>query len=387
MNQSFKTTLGGVIFSLLATIFSIQIEAKTYVPFTTEYFGQGLINEISNTANINHKHITTQTIDGQQVSVIDVDGPTAFNFTYRVVEGGADGLKGINLFKNVSSITLPSMKSKSLRVLDCSGMTKLGTLTFNSDVKASPSIGGNDATMLLTTIRLDGTAITSFKCSQAINLHYLSLTGCKNLTDVVVYGCDITGLDLSAATNIQTINVSSNPRLSTLRLPKSALKLTSINVSNTSLVELDIPSDMGYDTPEPKWELLPSIDINVSNSRVRKLDFPEPDAKHQWYFTGFQHNNACVASVNVAAVGWSGGTSSTGSAYLVEGTQNLNIGHAESVEIWYEGEPFNNTSKTPNSMVTNVSYNASELIYDEANRTLTFVDGVNKSTYTTCWLN
>lgn len=347
---------------IAVTVLAIPVcaSAENYVPLDTSHFSEGMITYLKRDTTTK-KYI--KTVNG--VECIDVDGPTAFNLTYHV-----NDTKGLRLFKNLTTINANGI-ANYCKHFDARGLTKLTTLTFVTNAGPGNSTAGSNDKVKLSTILVDSTNITSLGLPQNINLRHVSCSHCPNLQTVYLQECDLMGLDLSDSPNLTNVIVYGNPRLSVLRLPQSAPKLTQIHACHTNLQELIVPEDMANGLAGDRI-----ISLNFDYTQVKKAVMPVYDAARglkKPYVKSYLYGDGALLSLNSSQFdqasngSWSSGTRSN----------TTRVGHVNSFTI------FDNDEKLVNdrNMTTSATgFTPGAGTFD--GHVFTFAEGKTSVTYT-----
>ena len=345
---------------LLAALMALPCKAEKYVPLDLEHFSQEMLDYLTKYPLIKKYFKTFTREDGTTYQAVDVEAVTSMT-----AELPLDS-RGVNQFVNVSELTF----SSRAKFIDIRGMKKISRLTNVNFKKGSVSAGANDNIAYWETVLADSTALITFDLPQCINLRFLSLTGCSELTEVNVPGCDIMGLDLSSSSKLKKVNVQDNPNLSVLRLPKVAKDLIQLHLCHTNLQELVLPDDWGHVVNPWNQDVNARLTLNVDNTHLRSINLF--DLHPKTYFSVIKLNNTKLTAVELGHIMDFGSSSDT------KLTNNVYVGHVDSYKIV---DPVAHATAGGNNQLSSISVTSGGT-FDKETGVFTFDEGVTEATYT-----
>lgn len=345
---------------LLAALMALPCKAEKYVPLDLEHFSQEMLDYLPKYPLIKKYFKTFTREDGTTYQAVDVEAVTSMTAQLPLDS------RGVNQFVNVSELTF----SSRAKFIDIRGMKKISRLTNVNFKKGSVSAGANDNIAYWETVLADSTALITFDLPQCINLRFLSLTGCSELTEVNVPGCDIMGLDLSSSSKLKKVNVQDNPNLSVLRLPKVAKDLTQLHLCHTNLQELVLPDDWGHVVNPWNQDVNARLTLNVDNTHLRSINLF--DLHPKTYFEVIKLNNTKLTAVELGHIMDFGSSSDT------KLTNNVYVGHVDSYKIV---DPVAHATAGGNNQLSSISVTSGGT-FDKETGVFTFDEGVTEATYT-----
>lgn len=278
------------------------------LPMLTKFDLSGSQKLTGNNAFNIQNLFTSSTKDVSELRVIDLsntkfsDNTGTLTLNFNIVEDGTitektkfQKLQEINLSNScVTSVTLPRVPlakftcdhskietlnlqdQNFLNTLDLSGCANLSNVVIASCSSLGSLTFGSDHSNLSNVTVQQCQGFEEFTCTYNNNVRSINLLDCSTLKTVTIKNCtNLTSVNLAACKNLERINLEGCTKLTSLTLPKDTLPYVSyLNISSTEIGYIKFDQTVNTDILDLSSMTRDNFElVCYFNSAVRKIQF------------------------------------------------------------------------------------------------------------------